>query len=153
MARINVTQNINLLVTGHGGVSTVALLRDRVNVIDNSLLGHPYLLAHIKEGSATLVPDLADPDEIARAAEEVARQARVKADAARALREGEQAKIDAALAVPPAAPAPQAQEIPAQPAAPVAETPPAPAPALQADPEPAPAAPPAPVPAAPAPQV
>lgn len=107
MARVNVTQNINLTIVVDGATQVLPLLRDRINDVPNHVLTHPYLQAHMKAGSVSIVPDPMDPEDIAAAAEEIARQARGRAEAAKALKLEEQKKIDDAMAAAekPAAPA------------------------------------------------
>ncbi len=101
MARINLTQAINLIVLekidGKPSQKTLELKRG-INEVDPDVLVHPYIQAHMKAGSASIVPDPMDPEDIAAAAEEIARQARARADAARELKLAEQKKVDDAIA-------------------------------------------------------
>lgn len=101
MARINLTQAINLIVVdtvdGKPSQKTLNLVRG-INEVDPSVLVHPYIQAHMKAGSCSIVPDPMDPEDIAAAAEEIARKARAQADAARELKAAEQKKVDDAMA-------------------------------------------------------
>jgi hypothetical protein len=101
MARINLTQAINLTVleevNGKFRPKTLELKRG-VNEVDPSVLTHPYILSHMKAGSASIVPDPMDPEDIARAAEEIARKARAQADAAKALKDAKQKEVDDVIA-------------------------------------------------------
>jgi hypothetical protein len=100
MARLNLVQAINLTilveVAGKPTQTTLNLVRGE-NTVDPSVLTHPYIQAHMKNGTASIIPDPLDPEDIAAAAEEIARQARARADAAKALKADEQKKIDDAL--------------------------------------------------------
>lgn len=100
MARINLTQAINLIVVenvdGKPSQKTLNLVRG-INEVDPSVLVHPYIQSHMKAGSCSIVPDPMDPEDIAAAAEEIARKARAQADAARELKAVEQKKVDDAL--------------------------------------------------------
>jgi len=166
MARISLVQAINLIVveTADGKPSQKTLeLKRGVNEVDPSVLTHPYIQSHMKAGSASIVPDPMDPEDIAAAAEEIARQARARADAAKALKAQEQQKIDDAMktatakpatdtAVPASNIAAAAEEIAPGADAPVIPpaAPEAPAPATNAAPSATEAAPAAPAQAAPA---
>jgi hypothetical protein len=106
MARISVVQPINLTSVrfekDHEGkpkrfVDTLILVKG-VNEVANEVLTHPYIQAHMKAGSVTIVPDPLDPEDIAAAAEEIARRARAEAEAAKALKLAKQKEIDDALA-------------------------------------------------------
>jgi hypothetical protein len=106
MARISLIQPINLNVVkveaGPDGkdkrhVATIVLGKG-INEVDPEVLTHPYIRAHMKAGSVTIVPDPLDPEDIAAAAEEIARRTRAEAEAAKALKAAKQKEIDDALA-------------------------------------------------------
>lgn len=105
MARISLIQPINLttskveMVDGKKKLHVSSLLLTKgVNEVDPEVLMHPYIQAHMKAGSVTIVPDPMDPEDIAAAAEEIARKARAQAEAAKALKAAKQKEIDDAMA-------------------------------------------------------
>lgn len=110
MARISLTQAINLnivVMLEDKPVPKTLELKRGVNEVDPEILHHPYILAHMNAGLASIVPDPMDPEDIAKAAEEIARKARAEADAAKALKAVKQKEIDDAIAAaskPPDAP-------------------------------------------------
>lgn len=107
MARINLNQAINLnfiiekqpkTVELKRGVNDLdAILKTLTGVSEAEVLKHPYILAHIKDGSVSIIPDPMDPEAVAAAAEEIARRARAEAEAAKALKAAEQKKVEETL--------------------------------------------------------
>lgn len=111
MARINLAQAINLNLMkkiGEKPVPVTIELKRGVNDIgevlkahpdlpEEMVLNHPYILQHVKLGGISLIPDPMDPEAKAAAAEEIARQARAEAEAFKALKDAEKAKVEGAL--------------------------------------------------------
>lgn len=115
MPRISLVQAINLNILemiGDKPIPKTLELKRGVNEVDASVLIHPYIQSHIKAGSCSIVPDPMDPEDIAKAAEEIAARARAQAEAAKVLKAAKQKEIDDAMAEaskPPAKPTAEEQ--------------------------------------------
>lgn len=100
MARISVTQNINLQFDSATMIPLVRGVNDIEEILSRypmsrfevaHVLRHPYLQAHMKAGSASIVPDPADPEDLALAAEEIARKRRADAEAWKQVKKDQEA--------------------------------------------------------------